>query len=137
MVAMPLSLTIRTFSPRKTMHRILAEVHMDARAKSDASGSLSVHDLPETRLWMAKTVLPRQRVRAATVGDTMVGLSAFADDMLEQLYVRPGFQGQGVADRCCSPRCARRHARRFGFGSTSGMRQREVFMSAEVAVYLG
>jgi GNAT superfamily N-acetyltransferase len=84
--------------------RILADIHMDARAKAMPWLAV-VHDLSETRLWMAETVLPKQRVRVATVGDTTVGLSAFANGMLEQLYVRPGFQGLGVGSQLFADVC--------------------------------
>src|SRR5262245_57507415 len=55
-----------------------------------------LHTDEETRAWVAEVVLPRQEVWVAETGGRVVGVAALEGDMLQQLYILPGYQGQGI-----------------------------------------
>jgi GNAT superfamily N-acetyltransferase len=100
---MPPPLLIRDGTPEYAL--TLARIHSDARAAAMPWLAV-VHSDQETERWMADVVLARQRVRMAVLGDIVVGFSAFAEGWLEQLYVRPGYQGQGVGSVLFRDVCA-------------------------------
>jgi GNAT superfamily N-acetyltransferase len=73
----------------------IAEVHTAARR--EAMPYLpEVHTDEETRAWVSEVVLPGQEVWVAEGGGWVVGVAAIAGEMLEQLYILPGFQGRGI-----------------------------------------
>ncbi len=84
--SMPSGTQIRDAAPDDAP--VLARIHLTARAV--AMPWLTVaHDERETEKCMAVHVIPRHRVRVATVGGVAVGFAAFTDGWLEQLYVQP------------------------------------------------
>lgn len=56
------------------------------------------HSDEETRAWVREVVLPHQEVWVAEVAGRVVGVAALDAAMLNQLYILPGFQGQGIGD---------------------------------------
>lgn len=91
----------------------LARIHVRARA-SAMPWLAKVHSHEDTEAWMAEYVLPRQRVRVATVDGVPVGFAAVAPDRLEQLYVDPAHQNAGIGSRLFDEVCsAARRAFRF------------------------
>lgn len=61
------------------------------RAHSDAA----------TRSWIAEVLLSTREVWVATAGPekSVVAMMALTDDMIDQLYVAPGWTGQGIGSR--------------------------------------
>lgn len=55
-----------------------------------------LHTPEEDIWWMETIVLPEQEVWVAEINEVIVGLAAIHGDMLEQLYILPEYQGQGV-----------------------------------------
>nr|WP_299039888.1 GNAT family N-acetyltransferase [uncultured Pseudokineococcus sp.] len=55
-----------------------------------------IHTLEQTRAWFEHVVLPHQHVTVAEADGQVLGFSAVDDGWLEQLYVTPAAQGQGV-----------------------------------------
>lgn len=87
---------MRQAEPRDA--QAIAEVHMAARC--DAMPYLpEVHTDEETRTWVAEVVLSAQTVWVAEMAGQVVGVAAFADGILEQLYILPGHQGTGIGSR--------------------------------------
>ena len=67
------------------------------RSRSQAMPWLvSPHDEPSTRWRMQHVLLVERRVRVAHDADRVLGFAAATDTWLEQLYVDPEHQGQGV-----------------------------------------
>src|SRR5215218_5850639 len=58
-----------------------------------------LHTDEETRTWVATVVLPNQTVWVAEDDGQVVGVAALHEGMLEQLYILPGYQGQGIGSR--------------------------------------
>ena len=120
---MPLSTMIRDGTAEDA--RLLARIHMDARAIAMPWLAV-VHSERETEEWMAEIVLASQRVRVAVLdGGALVGFTAWINGWLEQLYVRPGYQGRGVGSSLFQDTSHPR-PRRSGFGCSSEMRRRAV-----------
>ncbi|MDQ2738186.1 MAG: GNAT family N-acetyltransferase [Actinomycetota bacterium] len=57
---------------------------------------VSPHDELATRWWMQQVLLTEQCVRVADCGSRLLGFAAVTDTWLEQLYVDPDHQGEGV-----------------------------------------
>jgi GNAT superfamily N-acetyltransferase len=55
-----------------------------------------LHTDDETRAWVAEVVLPHQEVWVAEAGGRAVGVAALEGEMLQQLYILPGYQGMGI-----------------------------------------
>lgn len=67
------------------------------RSRSQAMPWLaSPHDEPSTRWWVKHVLLPEHDVRIAEQGLRLLGFAAVAGNWLEQRYVDPEHQGQGV-----------------------------------------
>lgn len=76
----------------------IAEVLL--RSRRDAlPGLREVHTEEETRGWVAAVLAVECDVWVAEQDDRIVGFMALQGQMLEQLYVLPEYQGQGVGDR--------------------------------------
>ena len=73
----------------------IATVHIAARREA-MPWLPELHDEQDTRDWLAHVVLPRQVVWVAEVDGEVVGVAALDGASLEQLYVLPGHQGQGI-----------------------------------------
>ena len=58
-----------------------------------------LHTREETVRWMTHHVLPRLQVWVAEWEGQVVGYAALGPGELEQLFVRPGYQGRGVGRR--------------------------------------
>lgn len=85
--------TVRRATP--TDAEAIAEVH--ATARREAMPWLPVlHTDAETRAWVADVVLPAQQVWVAETDGAVVGYVAVDGRELNDLYVRPGWQGQGI-----------------------------------------
>jgi GNAT superfamily N-acetyltransferase len=56
----------------------------------------SLHTEEETRLWVRDILLRTREVWVAEVGQRVTGFAALSGDFLEQLYVHPENQNQGV-----------------------------------------
>jgi len=73
----------------------IAEVH--TVAMREAMPYLPhLHTDDETRAWVAEVVLPRQEVWVAEADGRVVGVTSLEDDMVQQLYILPGYQGLGI-----------------------------------------
>ncbi|WP_460723897.1 GNAT family N-acetyltransferase [Nocardia heshunensis] len=57
------------------------------------------HDDDTVRRWFADVVVPHHETWLAEADNTILGLLVLADDELEQLYLDPPRQGQGLGDR--------------------------------------
>jgi GNAT superfamily N-acetyltransferase len=55
-----------------------------------------LHTDDETRAWVAEVVLPRQEVWVAEAGGKVVGVTSLEGEMVQQLYILPGYQGIGI-----------------------------------------
>ena len=55
----------------------------------------------DTRRWIAEDLLETREVWVATAGTegAIVAMVALSDDMIDQLYVAPGWTGQGIGSR--------------------------------------
>ena len=73
----------------------IAEVH--TVAMREAMPYLPhLHSDEETRAWVAEVVLPRQEVWVAEAGGRVVGVTSLEGEMVQQLYILPGYQGIGI-----------------------------------------
>ncbi len=73
----------------------IAEIHTSSRR--EAMPWLPVlHTDAETRAWVATIVLPSQTVWVAETDGEVVGYVTVDDGELNDLYVQPGWQGQGI-----------------------------------------
>jgi GNAT superfamily N-acetyltransferase len=73
----------------------IADIHIAARR--EAMPWLPVlHTDAETREWVATVVLPGQEVWIAEIDGQVVGYLARDGAELNDLYVRPGYQGRGI-----------------------------------------
>jgi GNAT superfamily N-acetyltransferase len=73
----------------------IAEVH--TVAMREAMPYLPhLHTDEETRAWVTEVVLPRHEVWVAEAGGRVVGVVALEGDMVQQLYILPGYQGVGI-----------------------------------------
>jgi GNAT superfamily N-acetyltransferase len=85
----------------------IAEVH--TVAMREAMPYLPhLHTDEETRGWVAEVVLPRQEVWVAEAGGRVVGVTSLEADMVQQLYILPGYQGIGIGSALLSLAKARR-----------------------------
>jgi ribosomal protein S18 acetylase RimI-like enzyme len=100
---MPLDFLIR--DGRQDDAVTLAYIHTESRITAMPWLAV-VHSLQETERWMADVVLANQRVRVAFRQGSVVGFTAFTEGWLEQLYIRPGFQRQGVGSSLFQDACA-------------------------------
>lgn len=75
--------------------RAIANVHMLSRREA-MPWLPEVHTNAETLWWIENIVLPNQEVWVTEIDEQIVGIAALDGTMLEQLYVLPGHQGQGV-----------------------------------------
>jgi len=73
----------------------IAEVHVAARREA-MPWLPELHSDEETRDWIASLVLPQQVVWVADSDGIVAGYAAIDVPSLNDLYVRPGRQGQGV-----------------------------------------
>lgn len=73
----------------------IAEVHTVAM-RTAMPYLPALHTDDETRAWIVGTVLPHQEVWVAEADGRVVGVAALEDDMLQQLYLLPGYQGIGI-----------------------------------------
>jgi GNAT superfamily N-acetyltransferase len=95
------------------------------RARRDDAGAISdvylasfraTYDFPgahtdqEVRDWHRDVVLPTQEVWVAVAGRLLVALMALSSEMLDQLYVAPGWTGRGVGSALLTLAKARRPA---------------------------
>jgi GNAT superfamily N-acetyltransferase len=70
------------------------------RASFEAGvGIVDPHPLADQRQYFLREVLPHNRVRLALLGDELVGFVAASAQSIAQLYVRVGFQRQGIGAR--------------------------------------
>jgi GNAT superfamily N-acetyltransferase len=85
--------TVRQATPADA--EAIAEIHTTARR--EAMPWLPVlHTDAETRVWVAEVVLVAQQVWVAEVDGQVVGYIGVSDHDLNDLYVRPGWQRQGI-----------------------------------------
>jgi GNAT superfamily N-acetyltransferase len=82
--------------------------HADADAIADVylASFAATYDFPPThsdqqvRGWIADVLLPTAEVWVVTAPDqSVVAMMALTSDMLDQLYVAPGWTGQGIGSR--------------------------------------
>ena len=101
----PAPFLIRPAEPRDA--DVIAAVHRTSMR--DALPYLpDLHTPEEDRAWVANVVLPQQEVWVAEVGGRVVGVAALDGDMLAQLYILPGEQGQGIGSALLAKAMARR-----------------------------
>jgi GNAT superfamily N-acetyltransferase len=55
-----------------------------------------VHTPEEEEQYWRMHLLPNCSILGATLGNQLVGVIAYGDNWIEQLYVLPGFQGRGI-----------------------------------------
>lgn len=73
----------------------LVELHLSS-SRQAMPWLPQLHTREETVWWMSHQVLGRLRVWVAESEGQVVGYAALGPGELEQLYVRPGYQGRGV-----------------------------------------
>lgn len=73
----------------------IADIHTAARREAMPWLAV-VHTDEETRDWVANVVLPDQEVWVAEIDGEVVGYASIDGAELNDLYVRPGFQGRGI-----------------------------------------
>jgi GNAT superfamily N-acetyltransferase len=73
----------------------IASVHIAAR-RAAMPWLPDLHSDDETRAWIGDVVLPRQVVWVAVRDGQVAGVAALDGSVLEQLYVLPEAQGQGI-----------------------------------------
>jgi putative acetyltransferase len=77
--------------------RIVTLVRIWREARAECLQFLTdLHDADEDRVYLAEVVLPANDVWAAEVENVVAGFIAFGNGWVNQLYVAPQFQGQGV-----------------------------------------
>ena len=93
-----------TFSVREAVPAdsdAIAAVHRASR--QEAMPFLpDLHTPEEDRWWVANVVLPNQYVLVAEVDGAIVAMAAMTQEMLEHLYVAPGYQGCGIGSALLS-----------------------------------
>lgn len=57
------------------------------------------HTDDQVRTWFREVVVPRRETWMATVSDSVVAMMVLDGDELDQLYVDPKWQGQGIGGR--------------------------------------
>ncbi len=57
-----------------------------------------LHTEEETRAWVREVLLPQQEVWVAEADGRIVGMAALGEEMLQQLYIHPDYQGRGIGD---------------------------------------
>jgi ribosomal protein S18 acetylase RimI-like enzyme len=57
-----------------------------------------LHTEDATRAWVREVLLPQQEVWVAETDGQVVGMAALAAEMLQQLYIHPDYQGQGIGN---------------------------------------
>lgn len=78
----------------------LAELIPMWRASFEAAvGIVDPHPVEEQRSYFLEQVLPHNQVLLALVTGQLAGFIAFSSDSVDQLYVRPGYQGSGIGSR--------------------------------------
>jgi GNAT superfamily N-acetyltransferase len=85
----------------------IADIHISSRREA-LPYLPEVHSDEETHAWVAGVVLPHQEVWVAESNGKVIGVAALDGAELEQLYVRPGHQGQGVGSALLAKAMARR-----------------------------
>ncbi len=73
----------------------IAEVHIISM-RTAMPWLPDLHTNEETRAWVREVLLPRQEVWVAEADERVVGMAALGEEMLQQLYIHPDFQGQGI-----------------------------------------
>jgi GNAT superfamily N-acetyltransferase len=87
----------------------IAEVH--TVAMREAMPYLPhIHTDEDTRAWVAEVVLPQQEVWVAEADGRVVGVTSLADDMVQQLYILPGYQSVGIGSALLALAKSRRPA---------------------------
>jgi putative acetyltransferase len=91
-----LEITIRKLTQREmksaaTVHRIAFAHRLPWLA--------GLHTAEEDERYFRDHLFPRAEVWGALEGDILVGIMAFRDGWIDQLYVRPDAQGKGVGTR--------------------------------------
>jgi ribosomal protein S18 acetylase RimI-like enzyme len=86
----------------------IAAVYLVARAEMAYLPRL--HTATETRAWIEEVILVECDVLVADDGGRVVGFEALGDEVLEQLYVHPSAQGQGLGARLLAEAKERRAA---------------------------
>lgn len=76
-------------------YRACAEIHISARARM-AYLPADLHTAEETHEWMRDVVFRSERVWVAEHANRIVGYASADSEFLNNLYVRPEHQGQGV-----------------------------------------
>jgi GNAT superfamily N-acetyltransferase len=74
----------------------LARIHLDARRAAEGCFPPAVHQDSELAPHLLTEVLPKAEAWLAELNDEAVGMLVLESDFIEQLYVTPSFQGQGI-----------------------------------------
>src|SRR5215212_4592309 len=95
-----------------------------------------LHTEDEDRVWVANMLLPHQEVWVAEAGGRVVGVAALDGEMLAQLYILPGEQGQGIGSALLAKAMAHRPAgmRLYAFQRNTrarGVYERRGFVAVE------
>ncbi|WP_432584590.1 GNAT family N-acetyltransferase [Streptomyces sp. HD1123-B1] len=67
--------------------------------KAALPGVRRAHTDDQVRAWLREVVVPGQETWVATVDESVVGMMVLDGDDLDQLYLDPAWQGQGIGDR--------------------------------------
>ena len=73
----------------------IAEVHIISM-RTAMPWLPDLHTNEETHAWVREVLLPRQEVWVAEAAGRVVGMAALGEEMLQQLYIHPDVQGQGI-----------------------------------------
>lgn len=73
----------------------IAEVHI-VSMRTAMPWLPELHTNEETHTWVREVLLPRQEVWVAEAAGRIVGMAALSEEMLQQLYIHPDSQGQGI-----------------------------------------
>jgi GNAT superfamily N-acetyltransferase len=74
----------------------IAGVWLRSRAASVPHIPPPMHTGEDVRVWFEQVVFPTREVWVADRSDTIVGLLVLDDEWIDQLYVEPGYTGQGI-----------------------------------------